>query len=148
MEMSATNVVALRGTSPHASRRFFCRATVWQFLRDLGQTFGWQPKGTTYVASSKQSARPGTSLRHNYQPGGVEDCKQIEDADAMEWASALGIAKHSSYLGGMISAHAGLTDDGEKPVLEIMEDFIMFARRGAFVFAIDSEATTDAQRDA
>lgn len=137
-EVAETPVVTLRGTSQHASRRFLCPPSVWQFLRDLGQTFGWHPKGTTYVTSSPPTARSDTSLRHDYKPGSADDCKLIEDDDAIEWAHALEVAKRSTYLGAMISAHAGLTGDGA--VLEIMDDFIRFAHRGAFAFSIDSDS--------
>lgn len=79
---------------------------------------------------------PPATLRHNYQPGGMQDCKQIEAADAIEWASALGLAKRSSYLSGMIRAHAALVRSAEAPLLDMVEEFIDFAHAGAFVFPL------------
>jgi hypothetical protein len=135
--MSSTTIVALRGSPQHETRRFVCPVSTWEFLRDLGQTFGWHPRGATYVTSSRQ--RTLATLRHNYQPGGTQDCKQIEADDAIEWASALGIAKRSSYFSGMIRAHAALVRSTEEPLLDMLDEFIDFAHAGAFVFALHSE---------
>src|SRR5688572_17795734 len=134
--MSSTMIVALRGSPQHEGRRFVCPVSTWEFLRDLGQTFGWQPRGSTYVTSLRQSTQPPPAIRHNYQPGGMQDCKQIEMHDAVEWASALGLAKRSSYLRGMIRAHAALVHSGEQPLLDLVDEFIDFARGGAFVFSL------------
>jgi hypothetical protein len=137
--MSRTTIVALRGSTQHEGRRFVCPVSTWEFLRDLGQTFGWHPRGATYVTTSKQTTLPLTAIRHNYQAGDMQDCKQIETADAVEWASALGLAKRSAYLNGMIRAHAALVRSGEEPLLEMVDEFIDFARAGAFVFALFDE---------
>lgn len=133
----STGIVTLRGVSQHDPRRFSCACGTWDFLRDLGQTFGWHPRGTTYVMSSRQRAAPSASLRHDYQPGGGQDCKLIEAEDAIEWASALGAAKHSSHFSGMIRAHAALVGATEEPLLKTLDEFIDFAHEGAFVFALD-----------
>lgn len=82
---------------------------------------------------------PPTAIRHNYQPGGMQDCKQIEAQDAIAWASALGIAKRSSYFSGMIRAHAALARSAEAPLLDMVDEFIDFAHAGAFVFALGAE---------
>lgn len=137
--MSSTTIVALRRSPQHEARRFVCPVSTWEFLRDLGETFGWHPRGATYVTSSRQRTLPAT-LRHNYQPGGTQDCKQIEADDAIEWASALGIAKRSSYFSGMIRAHAALVRSTEESLLDMLDEFIDFAHDGAFVFALHAEA--------
>lgn len=81
----------------------------------------------------------------------MQDCKQIETNDAIEWASALGIAKRSSYFSGMIRAHAALVRSTEEPLLDMVDEFIDFARAGAFVFALvaepDARARPSAQAD-
>jgi hypothetical protein len=138
--VSSTTIVALRASSQHEARRFVCPVSTWEFLRDLGQTFGWHPRGATYVTSSRQKTPPLATIRHNYQPGGVQDCKQIEAKDAIEWASALGLAKRSSYLSGMIRAHAALVHSAEAPLLDMVDEFIDFAYAGAFVFALCAES--------
>ena len=146
--MSTAGVVALRGTSQQDGRRFICPARTWEFLRDLGQTFGWQPRGTTYVTSSRQKkSPPPPQIRHNYQPGDVQDYKQIEADDAIEWARALSTAKHSGYFSGMIGAHAALVGAPEKALLNILDEFIDFAREGAFVFAVSTELQQQSERD-
>ena len=137
--MSSTIIVALSGSPQHEARRFVCPVGTWEFLRDLGQTFGWHPRGATYVTNPRQKTLPPAAIRHNYQPGGEQDCKQIEADDAIEWASALGIAKRSSYFSGMIRAHAALVRSAEEPLLDMVDEFIEFARAGAFVFALCAE---------
>jgi hypothetical protein len=138
--LSSTTIVALRGSPEYEARRFLCPVSTWEFLCDLGQTFGWRPRGATYVMSSRQGTQPPATLRHNYQPGGMQDCKQIEADDAVEWASALGAAKHSLYLSGMIRAHAALERSAEQPLLDLLDEFIDFAHAGAFVFALCAES--------
>lgn len=137
--MSTTTIVALRSSSQPETRRFLCSVTTWEFLSDLGQTFGWRPRGSTYVTTSKQRSPPPIAIRHNYQPGGIQDGKQIESADATAWASALGVAKQSSYFGGMIRAHATLVHSAEEPLRNMVDEFIDFARVGAFVFSLHAE---------
>ena len=39
--------------APNGRNRFSCPMQTWEFLRELGQAFGWQPKGTTYVLPAK-----------------------------------------------------------------------------------------------
>ena len=137
--MSSTTIVAIRESPPHEARRFLCPVSTWEFLRDLGQTFGWHPRGATYVTNSRQRTLPPATIRHNYQPGGMQDCKQIEADDASEWASALGIAKGSSYFSGMIRAHAAFVRSADEPLLDMVDEFIDFAHAGAFVFALCAE---------
>jgi hypothetical protein len=137
--MLSTTIVALRTSPQQESRRFVCPVSTWEFLRDLGQTFGWHPRGATYVTSSRQRSLPPATIRHNYQPGGTQDCKQIEAEDAIEWASALGLAKRSSHFSGMIRAHAALLRSTEAPLLDLVDEFIDFAHGGAFVFALCAE---------
>lgn len=141
---SADRVVALRGTSQRAPRQFVCAASTWEFLRELGQTFGWHPRGTTYVTSTIPRTSPTAPIRHNYQPGGPQDCKRIEAEDAIEWAGSLRAAKHSAHFIGMIRAHAGLDDSAQEPLLSIVDEFIQFAYEGAFVFALDEESSSSA----
>jgi hypothetical protein len=143
--MPSTRIVALRGSQQHEARRFVCPIDTWEFLRDLGQTFGWHPRGSTYVTSSRQRRPPPATIRHNYQPGGTQDCKQIEAEDAIEWASALGLAKRSCYFSGMIQAHAALVRSTQAPLLQMVDDFIDFAHAGAFVFALCEEPGTSAR---
>ena len=137
--MSSTAIVALRGSAQHEARRFLCPVSTWEFLRDLGQTFGWHPRGATYVTSSRQKTPPPPTIRHNYRPGGLQDCKRIEAEDAIEWASALAAAKRSAYFSGMIRAHAALVRSAEGSLLGLIDEFIVFAHAGAFVFAFCTE---------
>jgi hypothetical protein len=136
--MSTATIIALRGSSQYDARRFLCPVTTWEFLSDLGQTFGWHPRGSTYVTTSKQRTPP-LAIRHNYQPGGMQDCKQIEADDATAWATALGIAKRSSYFSGMLRAHAALVHSADAPLRDMVDEFIDFARDGAFVFSMGAE---------
>ncbi|HEY0683026.1 MAG TPA: hypothetical protein VGD45_11900 [Steroidobacter sp.] len=138
--MSCATVVAVRRAPQHDARRIVCRSDTWEFLRDLGQTFGWHPRGTTYVTSARQNPSAPEPIRHNYQPGGMHDSKRIEAADATEWASALQVAKRSPYFSGMMRAHIGLGRSSEQSLLNILDEFIQFAHDGAFVFSLCAEA--------
>lgn len=138
--MSRTTLVALQDGPQNDAGRFLCASYTWEFLRDLGQTFGWHPRGTTYVTSVRQKSLPLTPIRHNYQPGGMHDYKRIEAADAVEWAIALGVAKQSSYFSGMIRAHIGLVGASEEALLGTLDEFIQFAHAGTFVFAVWRES--------
>lgn len=134
-DRSGTSIVALRGITGRDARRFVCASSTWEFLRDLGQTFGWHPRGTTYVTSSRQKTPPSAHIRHNYQPGGEQDYKRIDAEDAIEWASALGSARNSSHFVGMISAYVGLSGVSQEQLMSVLDEFIAFAHEGAFVFA-------------
>lgn len=138
--MSRITVVALRGVPQRDARRFLCPSYTWEFLRDLGQTFGWHPRGTAYVTSIRQKPLALEPIRHNYQPGGMHDYKRIEAEDAIEWATALGVAKQSCYFGGMIRAHIGWVESSEESLLGTLDEFIQFAHGGAFVFAFCGES--------
>jgi hypothetical protein len=137
---SRTAVVALRAGSQHGERRFLCASHTWTFLRDLGQTFGWHPRGTTYVTSVRQKSQAPASLRHDYQPGGMHDYKRIEAADAAEWAIALGVARQSPYFRAMLLAHIKLAGGSEQSLLSALDEFIRFAHDGAFSFALCGES--------
>lgn len=138
--MTNLTIVALRGTPQHEARRFLCPVTTWEFLSDLGRTFGWHPRGSTYVTTARQRTLPPPAIRHNYHPGGMKDCKQIEADDATAWAGALGTARHSVYFSGMIRAHATLVHSTEEPLRDMVDEFIDFARIGAFVFSLCAES--------
>ena len=138
--MSRPTVVAVRGAPQQGARRILCPSDTWEFLRDLGQTFGWHPRGTTYVTSIRQNSSAPEPIRHNYQPGGMYDSKRIEAEDAVEWATALRVAKRSSYCTGMIRAHSGLVGSSEQALFSILDEFIQFAREGAFVFSLRAES--------
>lgn len=120
------------------SDRFSCALPVWEFLWDLGQAFGWQPKGTTYTPPPKRKAEP--AVRRNYEPGNVLDDKQVDEEDAIGWAKALAAAQTSSYVMAMIDKR--WTDEAPRGALprteatEALQGFIEFAARGAFTFSI------------
>jgi hypothetical protein len=122
--------------------RFSCSLPTWELLAELGHTFGWHPKGTTYVAPV--TSRATMPALRNYQPGGSQDTKWVEAEDALGWARALELAKTSPHMGAMIAARgAALAKDG-KPGGNLLpgalEEFTEFAYGGAFEFAIWGES--------
>jgi len=129
-------------SSPGGRNRFSCSLLTWELLAELGRTFGWHPKGTTYVVPVTGKA-PAPALR-NYQPGGSQDTKRIEAEDSMDWARALEQAKASPHLPAMIEARAvALAGTGQHVgalPAGVLEEFIEFAYGGAFEFAIWGEA--------
>lgn len=127
--------------APQGRNRFSCPMQTWELLWELGQAFGWQPKGTTYVLPAKKSVE--APARRNYQPGTLRDHKQVDAEDAMAWARALEVAKRSPHTAGMIAARsAALADAGQaggQPLPGVIDEFIQFAYGGAFDFAILSD---------
>jgi hypothetical protein len=127
--------------APHGRNRFSCPMQTWELLSELGQAFGWQPKGTTYVLPAKTTVE--VPARRDYQPGSLRDHKQVEAEDARAWARALEVAKLSPHTAGMIAARAAARVDagqaGGEPLPGVIDEFIEFAYGGAFEFAILNE---------
>lgn len=120
--------------APKGRNRFSCPMVTWELLWELGQAFGWRPKGTTYVLPARSKVE--APARRNYQPGSVEDHKHVEAEDAMAWARALQVAKLSPHSAAMIDARSA----GEL-LPGVIDEFIEFAYGGAFEFAIWSDAS-------
>ena len=124
-----------------SSDRFSCPLSVWELLSELGHTFGWNPTGTTYVLPAKSKVE-APALR-NYQPGGALDRKHVTAADALAWANALSVARGSPHLAAMMHARSGSDETSRETgrlLLDTLERFIEFARRGAFTFSVSVEA--------
>ncbi|HEV8332259.1 MAG TPA: hypothetical protein VGQ22_12615 [Steroidobacteraceae bacterium] len=139
--MSVVVEMFREAAAPHGRNRFSCPMQTWELLWELGQAFGWHPKGTTYVLPAKTTVE--APARRNYQPGTLHDHKQVEAEDAMAWARALEVAKLSPHTAGMIAARsAALVDAGQgggDPLPGVIDEFIQFAYGGAFEFAILSD---------
>lgn len=118
---------------------FTCTLTDWNFIRDLGQTFGWHPAGTTYLPQQGQRARHNP-IKHDYQPGDSQDSKRVEADDSAQWAAALDRAARSPFISAMLRKHAQLQNrndtDAEHSLHSQLQTFIQFARRGAFTIAL------------
>jgi len=118
--------------------RYSCSLPVWEFLRELGHTFGWLPQGTTYTSASDRE--PQASARHNYQPGDALDSKRVEAADALAWARALDAARHSPHFAGITDAGSGATApsgmESGASLRSLVDEFIQYAYGGAFTFVI------------
>jgi len=129
--------------APKGRNRFSCPIPTWELLRELGQAFGWLPKGTTYVLPAKSKVE--APARRDYHPGPVHDHKQVEAEDAMAWARALQIAKASPHVAAMIEARAAALIGSGESITELLpgviDEFIEFAYGGAFEFAIGSDAS-------
>jgi hypothetical protein len=133
--------------APKGRDRYSCPASIWDLLWELGRAFGWQPVGTTYVPPARRIVE--APARRNYQPGGSEDHKKVEQQDAVSWARALEAAKVSPHATAMIQAHsaARVGEDGAELLPGVLDEFIEFAYGGAFEFAIGSRDTPDANSD-
>lgn len=121
--------------------QFTCTLTDWNFMRDLGLTFGWHPAGTTYLLQQGQRARHNP-IKHDYQPGDSQDRKRVEADDSARWAAALDGAKRSPFITGMLRKHApsrhGNSPNTESSLYSQLQNFIDFARRGAFTIALQN----------
>lgn len=119
--------------------QFSCTLPDWDFMLELGRTFGWRPVGTTYLPQRGQQARH-KPLKHDYQPGDIRDGKRVEAEDSSLWVAALERARRSSSLPGMLQAHAQGQEPGnkatERSLQLLLQNFIAFARRGPFTIAL------------
>lgn len=131
-----------QAAAPKGRNRFSCPLPIWELLGELGRAFGWQPQGTTYVVPVRNAV--DAPARRNYQPGSLQDHKQIAAEDAKAWARALEVAKGSPHAAAMIEARAAALADAGKGASELLpgviDEFIEFAYGGAFEFAIGSDA--------
>ena len=130
-------IVELSRTS--GDEQFICSLQDWNFLRDLGLTFGWHPTGTTYLPQQGQRARHNP-IKHDYQPGDSQDSKRVEADDAARWAAALDGARRSPFIAGMLRTHAQLQGVNhtvaEHSLHAELQSYIEFARRGSFTIAL------------
>lgn len=119
--------------------QFTCSLPDWNFIRDLGRTFGWHPAGTTYLPQQGQRARHNP-IKHDYQPGDSQDSKCVEANDSARWVAALEAAKRSPFITGMLRTQARLQAANhavtEHSLRAQLQSFIEFARRGAFTIAL------------
>lgn len=112
--------------------RFSCSLLVWDLLQGVGVEFGWDSKGSAYVA------RPGSKYaapaERDYQPGDARDIKQVSEEDAMAWAAALEAALVSPRLPEILTRDApALSYDA---LVSVMREFTEYCYGGAFVFAM------------
>lgn len=126
---------AVELTRASGDEQFACTLPDWIFILDLGQTFGWHPAGTTYRPQQGQRARH-SPIKHDYQPGDSQDSKCVEADDSAQWAAALDGAKRSPFISGMLRKHAQLHMSTEHSLHSELQNFIEFARRGAFTIAL------------
>ena len=131
----------------HGRDRFSCPIAAWALVWELGQAFGWQPKGTTYLSPPKRPVE--TPALRNYQPGDAQDYKRVEADDATAWARALEVAKHSPHFAAMVNARSvAMATSGEltgELLAGVLDEFIEFAYGGAFTFAVspDKDISSD-----
>ncbi len=126
--------------------RFVCDHSAWELLQEVGVSFGWKQRGTTYVPNGffRHTAATSRMTRHDYRPGEASDPKCVDNLDAIAWAAALSMGHRSPYLSGMLEA-THTTDVaywGEQGVVGhsaafslLMRDFTQYAFVGAFAFS-------------
>lgn len=133
--------------APKGRDRYSCPTPIWEFLWELGQAFGWHPTGTTYVVPARRTVE--VPARRNYQPGGSEDHKKVEEQDAVAWARALEAAKVSPHAAAMIQARSAAREGetGGELLPGVLDEFIEFVYGGAFEFAIRSEDGSGTETD-
>jgi hypothetical protein len=114
--------------------RFSCSLLVWNLLQEIGVEFGWDPKGSAYVA------RPGTKYAtpagRDYQPGDARDFKQVSEEDAMAWAAAVEAALLSPCLPEILTTHGAPAAFSYDALISVMREFTEYCYGGAFVFAM------------
>lgn len=127
--------------APKGRDRYSCPLPIWELLWELGRAFGWHPTGTTYVQAVPARRTVEALARRNYQPGGSQDHKKVEEQDAVAWARALEATKESPHAAAMIQARSAARagEAGSELLPGVLDEFIEFAYGGAFEFAILSE---------
>ncbi|MDY6945192.1 MAG: hypothetical protein SXG53_05695 [Pseudomonadota bacterium] len=135
-------VELFRGPAGRGIPQFSCTLPQWNFMRELGRTFGWNPVGTTYLPQQGQPARH-KPIKHDYHPGDSLDRKSIESDDSAQWAAALDQAQRSPFLADMLQKRAQLQEAAdpstEQSVRVLLQTFIEFARRGPFTIQLRRE---------
>ena len=121
--------------------RSSCSLQVWDLMREVGEAFGWRPRGATYVNVAKPVIE--SPARHNYQPGDVLDYKRVDADDASAWANSLETAKRSPHFAAMMEARLAALAPGsavEGQLQSLIDEFVEYAYGGDFAFAISSES--------
>jgi hypothetical protein len=110
---------------------------VWDFLREMALTFGWQADGTTYALAAKQ--RIDSAARRNYEAGDALDRKDVGADDALNWSRGLAMARRSPHFATIVAnwaeQHGGASQVNEAQLAAFVDGFIEYAARGAFSFA-------------
>jgi hypothetical protein len=113
--------------------RFSCSLLAWNLLQEIGAEFGWEPKGSAYVALP--GAKYATPVGRDYQPGDARDFKQVSGEDAMAWAAAVEAALVSPRLAEILTRSAPAAIPHET-LISVMREFTEYCYGGAFVFAL------------
>lgn len=125
--------------------RFACSVAVWTLLQELGQAFGWQPRGTTYLAPATLPI--SVLAKRNYQPGDALDHKRLDADDAVSWARALETARQSPQFTTLImerwARHVQHGPVQIQTLCSLILEFTEFAYGGEFTFT-ESSATDEA----
>jgi hypothetical protein len=152
-------MVNMARDSPEPGGRdlYACTSTEWRLLLTIGRTFGWKPRGATYLPMRGASVPDAATVRHDYEPGEPQDDKQVDAEDALAWATSLSEARRSPHLAALVSGEPestssvhqrsarGTTD--VEAFLPVMDEFIEYAFGGAFSFArADEEPPTPGRR--
>jgi len=123
----------------HGRDLFACSLAEWQFLLQLGRTFGWRADGATYELPS--GSKITAAARRDYLPGAPLDRKLVNAEDALSWARALEAATHSPHFPAIIEAHLATVSPEEssaRAIADSLAEFIQYAYGGAFTFARDT----------
>jgi len=126
----------------HGRDLFACSPAEWQYLLELGRTFGWQAHGATYQLPS--NSKLAAAARRDYEPGAASDRKLVDAEDAINWAQALEKGQKSPHFAAMIEGRAASLSTGEETAQSIadsMDEFIQYAYGGAFTFARDGSSS-------
>jgi hypothetical protein len=122
-------------------------SNAWILLLEVANAFGWKPEGTRYLRkpAAYKAVDASESALHDYLPGNHRDVKIVSTTDAYAWAAALSDARQSPHLGAMIDAQPGTValhhdevstaTNVNGPFSVALDEFIQFAKLGAFTFA-------------
>jgi hypothetical protein len=125
----------------HGRDLFACSSSEWQFLLELGRTFGWQAHGATYQLPS--NSKLAAAARRDYEPGAPADRKLVDAEDAISWARALEQAQKSPHFAAMVEARSSSLpgESTAQSIADALDEFIQYAYGGAFTFARDETSS-------
>ena len=117
----------------HGRDRFSCTLEEWRSVLKVAQTFGWQPRGTTYELSPR--SKIDDPARRDYEPGEPADRKRVDDDDANALALALSQAREAPDLTS--------TKISREEFRTLLSELAQYAFGGAFMFALSDGDSAD-----
>jgi hypothetical protein len=145
-EVTDVRILRVRGTPDPDRRSFYCSGQVWYDTLDLARKHGWKPGRTLSAAEGMDAWMQAGGCDGTFEPRLRPYVKQVQAADAASLADALTRALGDPVEMAMLRIALGSTTEAFGPEFvpavaarplssAFLRDFIVFLRKGPFVFA-------------